>query len=157
MDPRSPPASRGTAGRAVVFAGLTVVIALAGLTVVGIPFLTAMGIAAAVTVAVAVLIAITLVPALLGFAGIRVVEGNELPRPGPRSPSRRSGVRWVGIVRTARAALLVAIVGARRRSRSPVAPTAHSACRTTARRPANQHARRTTSPPRGSSPGSTGR
>ena len=72
----------GTAGSAVVFAGLTVVIALAGLSVVGIPFLTAMGLAAAGTVAVAVLVAVTLLPALLGFAGDRV-----LPR-----ARRRSGV-----------------------------------------------------------------
>ncbi|MEU0582463.1 MMPL family transporter [Streptomyces sp. NPDC006132] len=57
----------GTAGSAVVFAGLTVVIALAGLAVVGIPMLTKMGLAAAGAVAVAVLIALTLVPAFLGF------------------------------------------------------------------------------------------
>jgi RND superfamily putative drug exporter len=62
----------GTAGSAVVFAGTTVVIASAGLAVVGIPFLAVMGVAAAVTVAVAVLIAITLLPALLGFAGTRL-------------------------------------------------------------------------------------
>ena len=47
----------GTAGSAVFFAGLTVVIALTGLSVVGIPILTEMGVAAAVTVAVAVLVA----------------------------------------------------------------------------------------------------
>ncbi|GGL19381.1 MMPL family transporter [Planomonospora parontospora] len=47
----------GTAGSAVVFAGATVVIALAGLVVVGIPFLSIMGLAAAGTVAVAVLVA----------------------------------------------------------------------------------------------------
>ena len=63
----------GTAGSAVVFAGITVVIALAGLAVVNIPFLTVMGLAAAGTVAVAVLVAITLLPALLGFAGSRVL------------------------------------------------------------------------------------
>jgi RND superfamily putative drug exporter len=57
----------GTAGSAVVFAGLTVVIALAGLSVVGIPMLTKMGLAAAGAVVVAVLIALTLVPAFLGF------------------------------------------------------------------------------------------
>ncbi|MER6158637.1 MMPL family transporter [Streptomyces sp. NPDC001868] len=56
----------GTAGSAVVFAGLTVVIALAGLSVVGIPMLTKMGLAAAGAVVVAVLIALTLVPAVLG-------------------------------------------------------------------------------------------
>ncbi|MBQ0901765.1 MMPL family transporter [Micromonospora sp. U21] len=63
----------GTAGSAVVFAGATVVIALAGLAVVDIPFLTVMGLAAAGTVTVAVLVAITLQPALLGFAGRRVL------------------------------------------------------------------------------------
>jgi RND superfamily putative drug exporter len=63
----------GTAGTAVMFAGLTVVIGLAGLTVVGIPILTEMGLAAAATVVVAVLIALTLLPALLGFAGRRVL------------------------------------------------------------------------------------
>ncbi|MFI7021809.1 MMPL family transporter [Micromonospora sp. NPDC049900] len=63
----------GTAGSAVVFAGATVVIALAGLSVVNIPFLTVMGLAAAGTVTVAVLVAITLQPALLGFAGRRVL------------------------------------------------------------------------------------
>jgi len=52
-----------TAGGAVVFAGTTVVIALAGLSVVGIPFLSVMGLAAAGTVVVAVLIALTLLPA----------------------------------------------------------------------------------------------
>ena len=62
----------GTAGSAVVFAGMTVVIALAALTLVGIPFLTIMGLAAAATVAVAVLVALTLVPAVLAFAGERL-------------------------------------------------------------------------------------
>ncbi len=61
--------ANATSGGAVVFAGMTVVIALSGLAVVGIPFLTVMGLAAAASVLVAVLIAITLIPALLGFAG----------------------------------------------------------------------------------------
>ncbi|RZE99433.1 MMPL family transporter [Streptomyces sp. SCA2-2] len=64
----------GTAGSAVVFAGLTVVIALAGLAVVNIPILTKMGLAAAGTVVLAVLVAITLIPAFLGFAGERIVS-----------------------------------------------------------------------------------
>ncbi|MEU8260217.1 MMPL family transporter [Micromonospora sp. NPDC048999] len=73
----------GTAGSAVVFAGATVVIALAGLAVVNIPFLTVMGLAAAGTVTVAVLVAITLAPALLGFAGRKVL---------PRRLRRRKAV-----------------------------------------------------------------
>ncbi|MEU4161862.1 MMPL family transporter [Actinoplanes sp. NPDC026670] len=63
----------GTAGSAVVFAGLTVIIALAALSVTGIPFLTAMGLAAAATVAVAVLVTLSLVPAVIGFAGHRIL------------------------------------------------------------------------------------
>ncbi|MFD3565694.1 MMPL family transporter [Streptomyces sp. NPDC058667] len=63
----------GTAGSAVVFAGLTVVIALVGLAVVNIPMLTKMGFAAAGTVVIAVLIALTLIPAMLGFAGDKVL------------------------------------------------------------------------------------
>jgi RND superfamily putative drug exporter len=58
----------GTAGSAVVFAGLTVIIALVGLSVVGLSLLTKMGLAAAFTVLIAVLIALTLLPALIGFA-----------------------------------------------------------------------------------------
>src|ERR671932_187786 len=63
----------GTAGSAVVTAGLTVVIALTGLFVAGIPFLTQMGLAAAATIVVAVLVALTLVPAALGFLGLRAL------------------------------------------------------------------------------------
>ncbi len=59
----------GTAGSAVVFAGLTVVIAVAALAVVGIPFITQMGFAASLAIVVAVLGAITLIPALLGAFG----------------------------------------------------------------------------------------
>ncbi|WUI00429.1 MMPL family transporter [Spirillospora sp. NBC_00431] len=57
----------GTAGTAVVFAGLTVVIALVGLAVVGVPMLTRLGMGAAGAVVIGVLVALTLVPALLGF------------------------------------------------------------------------------------------
>ena len=75
MEPEEAAArSVATAGSAVVFAGLTVIVALVGLSVTGIPFLTIMGIAAAVGVALAVLVSLTLVPALLGFAGNRVAH-----------------------------------------------------------------------------------
>ncbi|GGS05964.1 membrane protein [Streptomyces aureoverticillatus] len=70
----------GTAGSAVVFAGLTVVIALVGLAVVNIPMLTKMGFAAAGTVAIAVLIALTMIPALLGYAGGKVKPTGEKGR-----------------------------------------------------------------------------
>jgi RND superfamily putative drug exporter len=64
--------ANGTAGGAVVFAGMTVVIALLGVLVIGIPFLTAMGLGAALTVFLAVLIAVTLLPAMLGFSGTNI-------------------------------------------------------------------------------------
>ncbi|MEU9347883.1 MMPL family transporter [Streptomyces sp. NPDC048278] len=74
----------GTAGSAVVFAGLTVVIALAGLSVVGIPMLTKMGLTAAGAVVVAVVIALTVVPALLGFWPNAVLAGAARRRDGGR-------------------------------------------------------------------------
>ncbi|WP_028611656.1 MMPL family transporter [Paenibacillus harenae] len=61
--------ANATAGSSVLFAGLTVIIALLGLAVVRIPFLTTMGIAAAITVAVAIAIAVVLVPAMLAIVG----------------------------------------------------------------------------------------
>ncbi|MEW1981381.1 MMPL family transporter [Citricoccus sp. NPDC079358] len=67
----------GTSGNAVVFAGLTVVIALVALNVTGIPFLGLMGTVGAVCVALAVLIAITMIPALLGLAKFRVLSTKE--------------------------------------------------------------------------------
>lgn len=62
----------GTAGSAVVFAGLTVFIALLGLSVAGIPFITIMGIFAAIAVVFAVVIALTMLPALMSLVGERM-------------------------------------------------------------------------------------
>ncbi|QIJ63204.1 MMPL family transporter [Streptomyces sp. JB150] len=108
----------GTAGSAVVFAGLTVVIALVGLSVVNIPMLTKMGIAAAGTVAIAVLIALTMIPALLGYAGRRVRptgEKSKLLGGGrtPKKPGRPNmGTRWASfVVRRPVAVLLLGVIG----------------------------------------------
>ncbi|MFF9202863.1 MMPL family transporter [Streptomyces sp. NPDC014986] len=108
----------GTAGSAVVFAGLTVVIALVGLAVVNIPMLTKMGVAAAGTVAIAVLIALTLIPALLGYAGRRVRPAGEKSKllGGGRAagkPQRPNmGTRWAGfVVRRPLAVLLLGVIG----------------------------------------------
>ncbi|MFF7681952.1 MMPL family transporter [Microbacterium sp. NPDC007973] len=65
--------ANGTAGNAVVFAGMTVIVALLALNITGIPFLGLMGTAGAVSVLVAVLIAVSLTPALLGLARMRVL------------------------------------------------------------------------------------
>ncbi len=59
----------GTAGNAVVFAAATVIIALAALSVVQIPFMTTMGLAAAAAIAVAALVAISVIPAMLRLVG----------------------------------------------------------------------------------------
>src|SRR3989344_264807 len=67
--------SIATAGNAVIFAAATVVIALSALTIVQIPFMSTMGLAGAATIAVAAVVAVTLVPALLGFAGSRIFRG----------------------------------------------------------------------------------
>ncbi|MFF1278258.1 MMPL family transporter [Streptomyces marokkonensis] len=90
----------GTAGSAVVFAGLTVVVALVGLAVVNIPILTKMGLAAAGTVGIAVLIALTLTPALLGFAGKRALSRKDRQAPAAaRSAAKpRLGTRWARFV-----------------------------------------------------------
>jgi len=109
--------SAGTAGSSVVFAALTVIIALCGLSVAGIPFLTVMGFAAAAAVFVALLIALTLLPAMLGFAGRKVVKFLPSPlKPGhPESvaqiaandPERTFGARWARFVVRHRNVLLV--------------------------------------------------
>ncbi|MEV0110108.1 MMPL family transporter [Nocardia sp. NPDC050799] len=83
----------GTAGSAVLFAGLTVVIALLGLGVVGIGLLTEMGVAAAVTVVIAVLVAVTLLPALLGFAGRRVLPRGRRRQSTEDAPPAATGRR----------------------------------------------------------------
>ncbi|MFM9588108.1 MMPL family transporter [Streptomyces scabiei] len=91
----------GTAGSAVVFAGLTVVIALAGLSVIGIRMLTDLGVAAAFAVVVAVIVALTLLPAVLGFAGPRIMKGNlktERMRALERGDGEAMGVRWARLV-----------------------------------------------------------
>jgi putative drug exporter of the RND superfamily len=104
----------GTAGSAVVFAGLTVMVALIGLWVVGIPMLTEMGFAAAFAVAMAVLIALTMLPAMWGFAGQRIVAGRipGLRAKDPESADGRRGLatRWAGLI-TRRPALVLVVVG----------------------------------------------
>ena len=101
----------GTAGSAVVFAGLTVMVAVAALGVVGIPFITQMGVAAAVAVFIAVLGAITLIPALLGAFG-RFAFTPRIPgvRHGDEPDSQPSnGLRFARFI--TRYPLPVAIIG----------------------------------------------
>ncbi|MEV8375322.1 MMPL family transporter [Kribbella sp. NPDC056861] len=116
LEPREAAARAvATAGSAVVFAGATVMIALAGLAVVGIPFLTTMGLVAAGMVAVAVLVSLTLVPAFLGLAGARF---SRWPVPGLRKRQAElatktpAGARWATrITKHPLPVLLIAIIG----------------------------------------------
>ena len=116
MEPREAAAqATGTAGSAVVFAGATVVIALVGLLVVNIPFLTVMGLAAAVAVIIAVLIATTLLPAMLGFVGKRAARANRVLtwRPRGRKAGRETAsVRYARfVIRRPFAVVIVTVVG----------------------------------------------
>ena len=61
--------ANATAGQSVLFAGMTVVIAITGLVMAGLPAITAMGFAAAIVVLFSMVIAVTLLPACLGLAG----------------------------------------------------------------------------------------
>src|SRR3954468_13475663 len=64
--------ANATAGQAVLFAGTTVVIAILGLFLAGLPALSSMGVSVALVVAVAMAAAVTLLPGLLGLAGTRI-------------------------------------------------------------------------------------
>lgn len=104
----------GTSGSAVTFAAATVMVALLGLLIVGIPFLSVMGVAAAAGVFMALLTSLTLLPALLGFAGERL-----RPREGSRAWLREVGQnskptmgrRWVRTVLKAPIVFVVLVVG----------------------------------------------
>ncbi|WP_120339923.1 MMPL family transporter [Cryobacterium soli] len=116
VDPHeSASTSVATAGSAVVFAGITVIIALLGLLVVGIPFLSVMGLGAAFAVLISIAVAITLLPAILGLA-----KGRLAPKPGSRAHRRATtpdtgrptlGHRWVAIVLKAPVVAVLAVVG----------------------------------------------
>jgi len=88
--------SMATAGSAVIFAGVTVIIALCGLALGGVPFLAVMGLTAAAAVLVAVVGSLTLLPAILRLFGERL-----RPRPSSPSRTRRAAMgpsRWTRLV-----------------------------------------------------------
>ena len=87
-----------TSGGAVVFAGTTVIVALCGLSVAGIRFLTTMGLASAAVVAVAVLVALTVVPALIGLLGQRLLPRRRRAAGVGADADRRPASRWVRTV-----------------------------------------------------------
>jgi putative drug exporter of the RND superfamily len=91
-----------TSGRAVLFAGATVIVALLGLLVLGVSFLNGVAFASAIVVLTVMTAAVTLIPALLGMFGMRVLSRKErrrLEAEGPRDP-KLDGVwpRWAAYV-----------------------------------------------------------
>ena len=100
----------GKAGTAVVFAGMTVIIALVALSIIGIDFLTAMAFSAAVTVAIAVLVAVTLLPAILGAVGTKVFAARApiVKAPDPEDEKPTMGLKWVRLIRARPVAFLLA-------------------------------------------------
>jgi RND superfamily putative drug exporter len=103
----------GTAGSSVVFAALTVIIGLCGLAVVNIPFLTVMGLCAAGAVLVALLVALTLGPALMGFAGSKIVlfvsgRSRKTAEIAATDPERTFGSRWGRFIVRNRVPVLIA-------------------------------------------------
>jgi len=116
LEPReAAAAAAATAGRAVIFAGLTVAISITGLALIGIDFITKLGLGSALGVVTAVALAVTLLPAVLALLGRRIDAG----RFGMRSVDEsREGQRrtWVAawgrfVTRRARVVLPVALIG----------------------------------------------
>ncbi|WP_404289721.1 MMPL family transporter [Glutamicibacter arilaitensis] len=105
----------GTSGNAVVFAGLTVIIALAALAVPGLPFLTVLGLSAAFTVLCSVLLNITLLPALLSMAGSKLVSKRarkNADKPVVKEPISERWVRLVTKIAIPVSLLVVVVLGA---------------------------------------------
>ncbi|PMC34699.1 hypothetical protein CJ195_21985 [Bacillus sp. UMB0899] len=103
--------ANGTAGSAVVFAGITVIVALLGLAVADIPFLTAMGISAAMCVLIAIFIAVIVVPAILGLMGHKIGPNrkNGLLQKMKGSSQKTDSNKWGKFV--TKRPLLVTILG----------------------------------------------
>ena len=80
--------ANGTAGNAVVFAGLTVIIALLAMNLTGIGFLGLMGTMASIAIVVSILIAITLTPALMSLIGMRLLSRKERAKIGEQKPTK---------------------------------------------------------------------
>lgn len=115
--------SVGTAGSAVFFAGLTVIIALCGMLVIGISFLSTMALVAAVTVLLNVLVALTLLPALLGLVGERICSPKAREKSRSKAADKRHGIAdgWVKGVVKFRWPVIVGIVAILGTAAIPVA------------------------------------
>ncbi|MDH6427091.1 MULTISPECIES: MMPL family transporter [unclassified Paenibacillus] len=102
----------GTSGSAVFFAGLTVIIALCGMLVIGLTFLSTMALVAAATVLINVFVALTLLPALLGLVGERICSPKARKKNKDHHTTGNRGIadRWVKFVIKYRWVTIVAIV-----------------------------------------------
>ncbi|MFC5529667.1 MMPL family transporter [Cohnella yongneupensis] len=102
----------GTAGSAVFFAGLTVIIALSGMLVIGIEFLSTMALVAAATVFVSVLVALTLLPALLGLVGERICSKKlrEKSKSHTSVQHHKVSSKWVNGVVKGRWAIILGVI-----------------------------------------------
>ena len=98
----------GRAGSAVLFAGMSVCIALVGLFLVGIPYVTTLGLTAALFVIGSVTAALTLLPALLGAVGAHIDRWS-IHRKGARTNEGRASRRWAQLV--GRHAVLFSLLG----------------------------------------------
>jgi RND superfamily putative drug exporter len=100
-----------TSGRAVVFAGATVCVALLGLLLMGVTLLVGVSLGAAITVALTMLTSLTLLPALLGFMGPKILGRRKLARLAAEGPddSHVTGkwMTWARIVERRRGFLAV--------------------------------------------------
>lgn len=102
----------GTAGSAVFFAGLTVIIALCGMLVIGIGFLSTMALVAAVSVLITVLLALTLLPALLGLVGERICTAKARSKQTASASKNTHGFshRWANITVKYRWVIIILVV-----------------------------------------------
>ncbi|MNO75010.1 Membrane protein YdfJ [compost metagenome] len=102
----------GTAGSAVFFAGLTVIIALCGMLVIGIGFLSTMALVAAVSVLITVLLALTLLPALLGLVGERICTTKSRTKNATSRNKARHGFsrRWANATVKYRWVIIILVI-----------------------------------------------
>ena len=119
--------ANATAGQAVLFAGTTVVIAILGLFLAGLPAISAMGVSVALVVSVAMAAAVTLLPGLLGLAGTKIDKLSIHRKSHVDQARRRDDLRPLGAPRREPPGPL--------RDRQPRRPVRH-------RRPGAQHADR---------------
>ncbi|MFD1173013.1 MMPL family transporter [Oceanobacillus picturae] len=109
------PRAVGTAGSAVFFAGLTVIIALCGLLVIGISFLSSMALVASLTVFIDVLVALTLLPAILGLVGERIVSAKARKKHNAKDKDKPTFAnKWINAIIKLRwpiVALIIVILG----------------------------------------------